>query len=147
MARIASSMLTFVQERFMISLSAEMVNPCLKDVISRLAKAGGVFAAPIDSLRLFQVDDRCWPNRSLAAQCDGAHLRLHLDHRIYDVGASRADADSSCSMRPEESPSAKPAVRWQNVYLADVKLRQQTMSKKICPCGRRPPPRLICTTS
>ncbi len=54
----------------MISLSAEMVNPCLKDVISRLAKAGGVFAAPIDPLRLFQVDDRC---------CPVAVIRRHLD--------------------------------------------------------------------
>lgn len=35
--------------------------------------------------------------------------------------------------------SAKPAVRWQNVYLADVKLRQQTMSTKVCPCGRTHP--------
>jgi hypothetical protein len=34
--------------------------------------------------------------------------------------------------------SAKPAVRWQNVYLADVKLRQQTMSTKVYPCGQHP---------
>lgn len=40
--------------------------------------------------------------------------------------------------------SAKPAVRWQNVYLADVKLRQQTMSTKVYPFGHYPRTPAVC---